>query len=722
VIEKFPLSFGNGELFVDDYYIFSTSFAEILSRHIPTVKNIDFFGSEEDFLASHEEFTTISAYLEYFHSLKEGRSSYAVYKGIVLLAFAAAGGDIVVAVLTGADPLFLQKLSKNWLEDKVDLLEREFKLLKQARVDVQTGLLNIANLYSLLESGGSKNNLLVALVNLPSLSTSLNESIKYTYKCVLLLKAFIRGRSILHYLGHSTFALVLQQGEEKKASTLESNLVAYLKKAGCHRVRVGSSTPQLGEKVRRGDKIGLTLLDEAWTALHRASKRGPFSFCEYKHLAFPENQQLAPPESSVVRKIGRWIRGLESFSLILFRGDNEFSVATELVVPFVEKFKMISVGTDLYVLNTTDQRRDVEIWVSDLLAQVSDEEKSIHVSAGITCFPFADISESETLFSCKKALLHAAFFGPSSYAFFDHVTLNISGDVYFGDGDFTLAIKEYKRGLKCCGGDVNLYNSLGVTLAMMNRIREANESFKQALAIEQDNFMALYNIGLSKQSLNQKAEATAYLGRAFEVRDAGDVDPTLIDDLKLQLGILSCETGQYESSVTYLESWLEGEGDKGVVGRAYSYLGSSYYYLGNNRAAMKSLERALRFDGFDDRALNLLGRLYLQEKEGAEIALSLCQKSVEIDPDNIEYKLYLAEINVSIGNYDVSRELLKKCLRRKNIKPYAQLLMGEGYLKESLANRSEGWFVKVLEHHNIGAHLKQRAQLGLESSKSLSRK
>jgi len=723
VIEKFPLSFSNGELFVDDYYIFSTSFAEIVSRHIPTVKKIDFFDKEDDFLDSRESFAMDPLFAEYFGSLKERKCAHIVYKGIILLALSAKDDEVVVTVLLGADPLFLQKMSKSWIDEKKERIERELHLLKQARVDAQTGLLNLANLQSLLDSDKSENNLLLALVELPPVSTSLRQSMKYTHQCVVLLKTFIRGRSILHYLGYNTFALVLQQGEDQKGSTFEASLVAYLKKARCMRVHVGSSTIRLGEDHRKnGQNVWHNVLDEAWTALHKASSRGPFSFCEYKHLAFPEHQTLAHPEVNIVRKISRWSSKLEAFAIILFKGDNESSFASILLQPYISELKAVSAGSDIYVLYPATEVRDVKSWVADILTQISDDEKSIHVSAGITRYPFADIKKSEVPFCCKKALLHAAFFGPSSYAIFDHITLNISGDVYFGDGDFTLAIKEYKKGLKCCGGDVNLFNSLGVTLAMMNRIKQADESFRSGLIIDQNNFMALYNIGLSNQSQGNKDKAVKYLAKAFDVRQDEDVDPHLLGDLTLQLGILSCETGLYESSIKYIESWLNSGQNANGAGRVNYYLGLSHYQLGDIRAAIRALERALRFDSYDDRAMNLLGRAYLLEKEGEDIALSLCLKSVELEPDNPEYKLYLSEIYIATGDFEASRELLKLCLKRKGLKSYSQLLMGEGYVKETNAKRAESWFGKVLQNQQIDANVKKRAKVGLKTCKSLLQK
>lgn len=721
MIEKYPLSYIKGELFVDDYFIFSRSFAEIVSRHIPTVKNIEFFDSEEVFLKYGKGFAEDSQYVEYFRDIREQKVSHVVYKGVIFLALPVKTG-VVVSVLFGADALFLQQMSKGWLDEKREIIERELHLLKQARVDAQTGLLNLANLQSLLELEHADNNLLLVLVEIPPVSTSLRHRIKYTHQCVVLLKAFIRGRSILHYLGHNTFALVLQQSEDEKGSTFESSLVAYLKKSGCGRVHVGSSTTLLGDDFHSGKKVGYSLLDEAWTALQKASGRGPFSFCEYKYLAFPENQTLVPPDSAIVRKMSRWSSKLDSFALILFKGDTESSVASTLLHPYIDGLKAISAGSDIYVLYPVVGTLDVESWVGDILAQVSNNTTSIGVSAGITCFPFGDIKKSEMPFCCKKALLHAAFFGPSSFAVFDHVTFNISGDVYFGEGDFTLAIKEYKRGLRSYDRDVNLYNSLGVTLAMMNRIREADESFEQGLAIEQNNFMALYNIGLSKQSQGKKDAAVTFLAKAYAVKGDEDVDPHLLNDLTLQLGILSCETGLYEAAIRYIESWLSDSQNINGAGKVNYYLGLSHYQMGDMRLAIKALEKALRFDSYDDRAMNLLGRAYLLEKEGEDIALSLCQKSVELEPDNCEYKLYLSEVYMATGDIALSRELLKICLKRKGIKSYAQLLMGEGYVKEGSASRAESWFLKALQDQHIDTHVKKRAKSGLKMCTCLQRK
>lgn len=717
MIEKFPFVFKNDVVSVEDFFTFSVSFAEIVTRHIPTVKEVVFFDNEDDFLTAAEQQGESSLAYQ-FASLISGTAECFVNSTNLLLGFQITGGQPVVAALSGADPLFLQKVNPEWLVEKKSVIEREFLFLKQARVDMQTGLLNLANLHSMLESTKLEERLQLILVELPPGTTSLRHGVKQIYKCVSLLKSFVNGRSILHYIGQHTFALLLQQGPESGNSSLEAGLVAFLKKGGCPRVHVGSSKlAQHGESdVVPGN--GLHLLDEAWTALQRAVQKGPFSFCEYHHIAFPENQPLAPPKSSLVRKINRWTAALVNFAVILFRGDNEESRATEIIPPMLDDLQNVLDGDDVYVLVPHSEKQELQIWLEEIIGKASDAKKSIHISAGVCIYPYGDLRKSEAVFSAKKALLHAHFFGLSSSAVFDHLSLNISGDVYFSDGDFNLAIKDYKRGLKCGGGDVNLFNSLGVSLVMMNRLKTALECFTNALKLDSNNFMALYNLGLTQQALGRKNEAVSCFSKAYNQRDNAEVDSHLINDLRQQLGILLCETGDYKTAVTFIEDWLEHHGDGVEAGGGQYYLGLCCFHLGRMNSAMRALEAALRFNGFDDRALNLLGRVYNHESQGDEIALTLCEKSVELDPGNTQYKLHLAEIYVAVGNTDFARRLLRKCLGRKLSKAFAQLLMGETYLKEGSTQRARVWLEKAVKNPHLSPKHRDRANSGLKACKT----
>ncbi len=712
--ESFPILSDNSKLTVEDFSRFSDSYAEIMKKYLPAANRVIFAYSAEQvemYLGAKKLSTEI---LSLFTQLKEGLVTFGVYADYLMLPFNIKGEEKVVAAVSGADQLFLQKVSEDWLLEIKGKVEREFLLLKQARVDSQTGLLNISNLYYLLDSYGSVDGLHLILLELTPKRTSFQHLLRYSHKCATLLINFIHSGSVLHYLGQSTFALVLQQNYEGERPEIESALVTYLKREGCHRVHVGSSFSKVPSERENQWGHGRRLLDEAWTALHHAARRGPFSFCDYDRLAHPENHPLVPPDRNLLRRLSRLWAKSDIFCLVQFCSDSKSFSACSLVPPYINQGIVVPDGDDIFVYLDGANAGDALKWSEKVISQTSNPGKNIHVSAGVSSYPYCDLKKSELVFNCRKALLHAAFYGKSSAAIFDAVSLNISGDIYFGDGDLAKAVKEYKSGLRCDSRDVNLHNSLGVALAMMNRMSLALQSFKMGLALDGDNFMALYNLGLVEQAQNHKAEALVYLEKALKHYSQEVGGAEFVSDLKLQLGILSCELGRYEAALAYLVPWQSANKNAQSAGRVHYYLGEAYHGLNNNRKAMEALQRALRFDGLDDRAMNLLGRVYLEEGEGKEIALSLCRKSVELEPTNLRYLLYLAEVLLQCGLLHEARENLYRCLKNRYCKMEAQLLIGESYAQEGQYQSAKNWFGKVLAQENHRQDLKDKADKGLK--------
>ena len=577
--------------------------------------------------------------LSIFTQVKEGLVAFATCLDYLMLPFSVKDGERIVAIISGADPLFLQKVSEDWLLDIKETVEREFLLIKHARIDSLTGLLNAANLYSLLDKYGTNEGMHLILVELIPKRASFHEALRYAQKCATLLVDFMPAGSVLHSLGQSAFAMVLQHNLAGKPPEIERALVNYLKKAGCHRVHVGSSIAKVQPEADQQNLSGRQMLDEAWTALGHAVKRGPFSFCDFAQLAHPENHPLAPPDRNIVRRLGRLWSSSDNFCLVQFRSDNEIWSVDKLIVPCIQQGTALSEGDSVFVYLEGTKASDALQWAKEIIDRIDDPVKNIHVSAGVSSYPYCDFRKSEMVLNCRKALLHAAFYGKSSAVVFDAISLNISGDIYFGDGDLAKAVNEYRRGLTCGGRDVNLHNSLGVALAMMNKLSPALLSFKRGLAIDRTNFMALYNLGLGEQARKRKTEALGYLEKALKYFTPEEGGRELVSDLTLQLGILSCELGKYAAALNHLVPWLAQNKASTSAGRVHYYLGEAYHGIKDNRNAMTALQRALRFDEMDDRAMSLLGRIYLEEGEGDQIALSLCRKSVDLEPSNLRYML-----------------------------------------------------------------------------------
>jgi tetratricopeptide (TPR) repeat protein len=703
VLESFPSLGDNSSLIVEDFSRFSSSFAEILRKHLPTARQVVFAFSVEQAEVCFKENAnaSIKPLLSLFKQMKDGGSSCGILGDYLMLSFETKGGERSIAIISGFDPLFLQRVREDWLLEVRTTVESEFLLLKQARIDNLTGLLNVSNLYFLLDTYGSTEGFHLILLELPPKRNSFQYFLRNSQRCATLLLNFVQTDSALHSLGQSIFALVLQQTHEGGRLEIESALVNYLKREGCHRVHIGSSfsDPGLVEKSNKNEKQqchGRQLLDEAWTALRHAAKRGPFSFCDFSLLAHPENHPLAPPDRNLVRRLRKLFSISDTFSLVQFGSDSTDCSASHVVSQYIDRGVAISVGDDMFVYLDGAKPEEALEWSKNIISQIDNSEHDCRVSAGVSNYPYYDFKKSETILNCRKALLHAAFYGKSSAVVFDAVSLNISGDIYFNEGDLAKAVREYKRGLKCDNLDVNLHNSLGVALAMMNKLSPALQSFKNGLAIDTENFMALYNLGLGEQTRNRKSEALQYFEKALQYYNHEE-GAEFVNDLRLQLGILSCELGKHEAALAYLVPWQLENNTAQNAGRVHYYLGKAHYGLKNNQKVMEALQRALRFNELDDRAMNLLGRVYLEEGEGNEIALSLCRKSIELEPSNLRYVLYLGEVLLRCGQYREARKNLYRCLKSRDCKMEAQQLLGESYAQEGQQRRAGSWFEKVAE-------------------------
>ena len=714
MLESFPILSDNGKLTAEDITRFSSSYAGILQKCIPAAKRVTFAFSAGQVEMLYKDTACIAELLSLFTQLKNGVLVCGVHADYLMLAFDLQGGERSVAIISGADPLFLKKVSEDWLLEIKGTVTQEFLLLKQARVDTQTGLLNISNLYSLLETYGSTKGLHLILLELTPKRNSFQYSLRYSQKCSTLLVNFVQADSVLHYLGQSTFALVSQQNFEEERPEIEAALVSYLKREGCHRVHIGSSFSKVLSESENQRQYGKQLLDEAWTALCHAVKRGPFSFCDFALLAHPENHPLAPPDRNLVRRLNRlWFKS-DTFCLVHFSCDDASCSEIGVVLSHINRGVVIQHGDEVLVYLDGAKAGEALIWAKEVIRLTDNSGKNINVSAGVSSYPYCDFKKSEMVFNCRKALLHAAFYGKSSAAVFDAVSLNISGDIYFGDGDLAKAVREYKRGLKCDNQDINLHNSLGVALAMMNKLSPAMQSFENGLALDDKNFMALYNLGLAEQTRKRKPEALKYLEKALQHSSHEEGGAELVNDLTMQLGILSCEIGKYEATLSYLVPWQRENKNAQSAGRVHYYLGEAYHDLKNNRKAMEALQWALRFDEFDDRAMNLLGRVYLEEGEGDEIALSLCRKSVELEPSNLRYVLSLAEVLLQCGLPNEARGHLYRCLKNRDYKIDAQFFLGESYAHEGQYPRAKNWFKKVLAQENCRQDLRAKAEKGLK--------
>jgi tetratricopeptide (TPR) repeat protein len=698
-----------------DFLRFSKAFAEVYRRLLPTVSRCDFLSATagESGMPPHLAANTI--FIARMRDFLRDPGLCLIAEEFLFLPFESSDGDIIVAVAQGADPVFTSKLSRQWLLEAKAVAEKECLLIKQARVDLQTGLLNAYNLHTLLSRSGNSNRYQLILIEMPPRQQGLSQAVRHVRRCAVLLKQFLQeeGNS-LHYLDHFTFALLMHLDACNEG--IERALVTYLKREGCPRVSVGVSSVNDKEP----DENSGHLYSEALVALQTARKRGPFGFCEFSKMSYPQYHPLATPASSLIRRLARKWSKADSFSLVLFRGNLPIQRESEIIAQLSEG-DLCWDGQDLYWLLVNVAPDKAAGRVADILAQTNTENGKMRISAGIAYYPCIHYTKAASIANCRKALQHASFYGEGQYALFDATSLNISGDLYFSDGDLTKAAREYRDGLKCNPDDINLHNSLGVTLILLDKLAPAIRSFTRALDSDQDNRMALYNIGQAELERKNCQAAYTFLVRANDCYDKEADHDQKSGDLLLQLGELAVAQKDYGEAVRYLLQWRKDNENCRLCGRECLALGRAYMELGESKLAMAELQKALRFDEFDDKAMHLLGRLYFLANEGDEIALSLCRKSVELMGSDAEYRLHLGIIEMRCGMLASAEKHLRFALRKKECLSEARLQLGHLAALRGETGRAKLWYKKVIAGDS-GQNQRQEARVAMQRLRTLLQK
>ena len=391
-------------------------------------------------------------------------------------------------------------------------------------------------------------------------------------------------------------------------------------------------------------------------------------------------------------------RGKSRFSLVLLRMDqepasNHFSKRLRTLLGQEKGLVLVNQREAFLFLDGLDGEA-ARAWLADFRNKMEGIGGS-SFSMGVATFPFHDFKKSALPLNCRKAVQHATFFGPDSLAVFDAVSLNISGDVYYNEGDLVKALGEYRQGLLLEPGNVNILNSMGVASIQLNRPKGARICFQKALGIEPENFMALFNLGFICLDDNQAPEALALWERALAVDNEHP-------DLLQHLGMLYCRQGRYAEARAVLERCEElikkgsrPGGEPMVVAR---WLGRACEALGENGLAIGAYQRAVSGNPRDAGSLSRLGRLYALEKQGHDIALALCGQAVELDGGKADHWYRFALVQAMTQDQEGAMQSLTECLRLEPRQAEAGLLLGRLFEHQARPGKARKLYEKVLRY------------------------
>lgn len=295
---------------------------------------------------------------------------------------------------------------------------------------------------------------------------------------------------------------------------------------------------------------------------------------------------------------------------------------------------------------------------SSALAWVEEIKKSVaadagpSVTIGLAFFPTLDYPKDKILDNARKALEHAKFFGPDSLIAFDAISLNISGDRLYDEGEYQKAIDEYKTALKLDPANANLHNSLGVCFGVTGEFVSALAQFKEAMALDAQEALARYNAGLVHLLLDERDKARAHL---LEV----DNRPHNLFEVRLQLGKLYLEDGQPEKGRFYLEKAVAMQPQSSAV---HALIGECYAALDRRDEAVAAYKKSLRLNANDAVSLSGLGWLYHVMGQNADIAKLFCRHSTAVAPRNGLFHHRLGCLYLEEDRLPDAREELRKAV------------------------------------------------------------
>jgi tetratricopeptide (TPR) repeat protein len=162
---------------------------------------------------------------------------------------------------------------------------------------------------------------------------------------------------------------------------------------------------------------------------------------------------------------------------------------------------------------------------------------------------------------------------------------------------------------------------------------------------------------------------------------------------------LYCRAGKFKKAVNLLESsnLAEQEGCKGLAaGTVWRYLAEAYQGMGKHKKAITVLQHAIRYNPQDAVSLSMLGELYALDKQGDDIALSLCEQAVEIDDAPWIHWYRLAWIRFRLNEFEPAMDAVKESLRRNNKSIQALYLAGMIYNAMDKKHLAAVKFEKVL--------------------------
>ncbi|WP_028582207.1 tetratricopeptide repeat-containing diguanylate cyclase [Desulfogranum japonicum] len=570
------------------------------------------------------------------------------------------------------------QLDANQLQKLQERILYELNLVRMAYIDPVSGMYNRRAL-QLFETEGAEYSGAFFLLHIVPGSLALQATTSQYLKVLEVLHG--QGRGCRFTFGSNLFGMLLFETEHDENLQLARLLLKSLKQERIRRVHIALCCTNSGKHV----------FTKAWQGISEAERRGPYVIYDSAEQSICPFRQ---PEKEMLAKLQHAWRGLQEFWIVVAELQEEADVEAALdVVEGALKphhcARLLWEGKGYFVV----QGDSISLPVTKLSAAKEALARTGVEGVGVSQWPGLDTRKNQTVVNALKALLHRTFLEPGTTVCCDALTFNISGDYYFEQGDYRLAAKEYRLGLQMDPENTNLLNSLGVTLTELNQAKGAAKCFKEVLARDSHNFMALVNLGFLQMAQGDKEQALSLLSRGYScVEKESHVDEELLHSLSSLL----MEKENYPQAVKVLKRWAKQSGSNFLV---YRLLGINYYKMADFRQASVACQQALNIYPNDNVSLSILGMCYVELGEGVDIGIRLCRQAMDLDSGNAENCIRLAKCLLAALRWDDAVQALPHQIGDPVLKFESYILRARVHL-EKKENSEAIMLLKGLKKNN----------------------
>lgn len=231
------------------------------------------------------------------------------------------------------------------------------------------------------------------------------------------------------------------------------------------------------------------------------------------------------------------------------------------------------------------------------------------------------------------------------------------------------AIKYLELALEMDGEHLSIMNSLSSCYMNIGEFEKAKNVLERAFALDENNVLTTYNLGILNQALENYPQALKYFQISYQLEPSTTMLSSLAN--------CASKCGEYAMAAVMYKNLVMLYPNN--TDYRYAYI-EALEYTQQHKEALDNVNTLL---SFDEKNVDLI------KKKGALLRkLNFCEESIEVltqllNRGKIDVELYynLAYNYVQIGDYDNAKEMFKKCIVLEPNNPYAHKDLGVLYLK-----------------------------------------